>query len=93
MKGSVETLSGEVYEGDFRDGMANGQGEYVYMTRTRQTGQFRNDGMAAKGQFVDVDGTVSEGNFAGHVPAGQARINDRSGTTYRRATPVTLWSH
>ena len=61
--GKMTQANGTVYEGDFKDGLANGSGKCKFSNGDVYEGEFKNDLMHGKGKCVYADGEVYEGNW------------------------------
>ena len=61
--GKMTYDDGTVYEGDFKDGLANGRGKCEFADGNVYEGEFENDLMHGRGKMTYADGNVYEGNW------------------------------
>ena len=55
------TYNGIKYVGEFKDGMAHGQGTYTYANGDKYVGEFKDNLLNGQGTFTTTDGTVEKG--------------------------------
>jgi hypothetical protein len=54
-------FAGNMYMGDFRNGIMHGQGTYTFSNGNKYTGEFKNGIRHGQGTYTHADGTVQEG--------------------------------
>lgn len=73
----------EVYQGQFKHNLRNGEGVFQYHDGAKYTGGWRDGARDGQGKMVWKDGSVYTGGFQNDGRHGQGKIvNERSGYTY-----------
>ncbi len=67
----VELENGDIYEGDFVDGVRTGSGTYVWANGNEYQGDFLNNQMHGEGTYRWTDGRTYIGSFIADEPHGQ----------------------
>ncbi|KAM7085628.1 MORN repeat-containing protein 2-like [Molossus nigricans] len=61
--GRLQHVSGEVYEGHFKDNMFHVLGTYTFPTGEKYIGNFNENRVEGEGQYTDIQGLEWCGNF------------------------------
>ena len=87
-KGTKYTQNGKIiYEGDFVDGLMEGNGKFIHENGDYYIGQFRNNLANGKGTEYDVFGVIIyEGDFVDDVRNGDGEEFDKDGKMLRFVT-------
>ena len=71
-RGTLQTLRGDVYEGDFKNGFKHGSGRMRYANGiSSYEGDWSYNKIEGKGISVDELGNRYEGNFLGNMRHGE----------------------
>ena len=82
-KGIMFNFSGKyIYEGDFVNGIMEGNGIIKYMNGSWYEGQFKNDKYEGKGKFVFKNGNIYEGEFNNNFMNGKGKYIYTDGKIY-----------
>lgn len=81
IKEKMKTIKGNVYEGDFVNGEANGKGKMTYPDGIYE-GDFVNGKSHGKGKMTYFNGDVCEGDFANGEANGKGKMTDSHGNIY-----------
>jgi hypothetical protein len=68
------------YEGEYRDGKADGYGVLNTPGEARYEGEFKNNNMHGHGVIISVDGKRLEGNYLNGLPHGTMVVTSPDGT-------------
>ena len=74
--------SGEVYEGEFKDGKRNGNGKHTYADGAVYEGEFKDDERSGNGKYTHPSGVVYEGKFEDGKLNGKGKYTYASGAVY-----------
>jgi hypothetical protein len=74
--------NGEKYEGEFRDGKANGQGTYTWPDGDRYVGEFRDGKANGQGTYTSADGRRYVGEWRDDEKEGQGTYTWPNGEKY-----------
>ena len=73
---------GSVYEGEFKNGLRNGQGKYTMSDGFVYEGTWRDDQIQGAGVARYPTGQIYEGQFKQGVPHGKGTMTFADGTIY-----------
>ena len=73
---------GSKYEGEFKDGILNGQGTKTWPNGQKYVGEFRNGKFNGQGTLTSPDGSKYEGEFKDGLPNGQGTLTIPNGKKY-----------
>ena len=65
--------SGATYEGEWKGGFRDGQGEQIWTDGATYEGEWRDNRAYGKGKFTHVDGDIYEGNWVNDKANGQGK--------------------
>ena len=84
MKGGmkVKYKSGIIYDGDIKDGMANGKGKMTWVDGSVYVGNFKNDRSHGRGKMVWANGEVYEGSYKNGLKDGKGKYTWPDGEFY-----------
>lgn len=80
-QGKARFKNGDLYTGQWRQGLMHGRGIYVFRSRARYEGEFAKGAMHGQGKMRYPDGAVYEGQWADNKKAGRGRLVTPSGKT------------
>ncbi len=79
--GKAAFKNGDVYAGQWRDGLMHGRGIYLFRTKARYEGEFYEGAMQGEGVMRYPDGSYYVGGWAGNKKAGRGKLVRPSGKT------------
>ena len=85
--GKMTYADGNVYEGNFKDGLANGLGKCEYADGAVYEGKFKNGQRHGRGKMTYADGDVYEGEFENDERHGRGKMT-ANGDVY-----IGPWNH
>lgn len=68
------------FEGDYRDGLLDGKGVYIFANGARYEGEYRDDLRHGRGLLIEPDGTSYDGEWRQGLPNGQGTLKEANGT-------------
>lgn len=71
---------GSRFEGEYRDGLLNGRGVYVFANGSRYDGEYADDLRSGRGVFTHPDGESYDGEWRDGLPSGPGRLKRADGT-------------
>ena len=80
--GTYKYPSGDVYEGQWKDGWHNGQGTFKWTNRDVYEGQFKDNKMNGQGTFKWANGGIYKGQRKNNKCDGQGTYKYPSGSVY-----------
>ena len=80
-KGTKKYLSG-TYEGDWKDGLRDGQGKYTWTNGDTYTGTWSEDKRHGQGVYVWHDGSKYKGNYSHGIRSGYGIYYYTNGSIY-----------
>jgi tetratricopeptide (TPR) repeat protein len=80
-RGKMVYSNGNIYEGDFVNGKAEGHGTSNFADRATYTGQYSKDLFHGKGKYNYPDGSVYDGNWVNGKIEGRGKYFNSNGTT------------
>lgn len=80
--------NGDVYHGQFSNGMKNGKGIYIYQDGSKYEGDFKNDLRDGKGLFNYLDGSIYDGFWKEDQPFGKGQYIDLSNRKFNGNWPL-----
>jgi hypothetical protein len=81
-KGKATAACGDIYEGDFVEGLLNGKGKKTFADGTVYEGDFVEGLFEGKGKYTDVEGSVYEGDFKADKMNGKGKLTSTNGNVY-----------
>ena len=81
-KGVCRYSSGDVYEGDFKNGVRDGIGTYRHKDGAVYTGEYKDDKCNGQGKYVYTNGDVYEGGFKDGHRHGHGVYRHKNGAVY-----------
>lgn len=81
-KGKLELRSGEMFEGDWVNGLLDGKGVHVDAGGNRYEGTFSEGVPDGAGRYLARTGEIFEGSFVGGLRQGKGRTRLAGGTVY-----------
>ena len=69
--GKTVNINGEMYEGEFKQGIREGRGKLILSNEDRFEGNFVKGKLEGYGKFISKDGEVYEGEFINGIPNGK----------------------
>lgn len=81
-RGKMVYTVGDIYEGDFVNGIREGQGTYTFQTGVVYVGQFANNLFNGKGTMKFADGKSYEGDYVNGKIEGQGILTEKTGDYY-----------
>lgn len=81
-EGKMVYSNGNIYEGDFINGKADGQGTSNFADSATYTGQYSNDLFHGKGKYIYPNGSIYDGNWVKGKIEGRGKFVNSNGTTY-----------
>ena len=82
-----------VYEGEWEDGLANGQGTMTWESGTVYEGEFAGGKRSGQGTMTWADGAVYEGEWVNGLRNGQGTYTKTNGYYYGRRDYVGQWEN
>ena len=79
--GKANFKNGDVYAGQWQDGLMHGRGVYLFRTKARYEGEFYRGVMQGEGVMRYPDGTYYSGGWSGNKKAGRGKLVRPSGKT------------
>ncbi len=70
----ITLVNGDVYEGEFKDGVKEGKGKLIFFEGGIYDGDFKDDQASGKGKLILPNGEVYEGDFRGGINSGRAKF-------------------
>ena len=80
--GIYRYASGDMYEGEWRNGKLMGQGKYTYADGDIHEGGYKDDKRRGQGKYICVNGDAYEGCFKNSKHHGQGKYSYANGTVY-----------
>lgn len=71
---------GSRFEGEYREGLLNGRGVYVFANGSRYDGEYADDLRSGRGVFTHPDGESYDGEWRSGLPNGPGRLKRADGT-------------
>jgi hypothetical protein len=68
--------TGDLYKGNFKDGMKHGLGELQFYSGDKYIGEFFQDQQHGKGKYISNNGYIYNGNFSFGTLLGDGEIRD-----------------
>lgn len=81
-KGAYTFTDGTIYEGDFKNGLKEGQGRIIYPNGDLYEGEFKNDKMNGKGR-LRTQNVYFEGFFKDDEIEGDVTLIDEEGKEHK----------
>ena len=83
-KGRIEfLLTGDRYEGDFKNDKITGKGTYIWKNGCQYTGDFVNGEMNGEGKFTWPNGSEYEGEYANGIREGLGKLTWSNGKVFK----------
>ena len=76
------TASGNIYEGEYKDGLIHGEGKFTYANGRKYVGEFKNGFMEGKGTDTYTNGSRYEGDFIRNDKHGYGILEYYNGSRY-----------
>jgi hypothetical protein len=80
--GTLTLANGEKYEGEFADGMGNGEGEYFFPDGSMYEGEWKDFKYHGRGTMTFADGSKYEGEFRNGKRDGYGKMSFADGEIY-----------
>lgn len=80
--GKMEYENGNVYEGQWVDGVRQGKGKITFANKSSYEGTWSNDKIAGRGIYTYFNGNVYDGQLENGVPAGFGKMTYINGDVY-----------
>ncbi|TNV82234.1 hypothetical protein FGO68_gene9293 [Halteria grandinella] len=77
--GSMQNEDGHSYQGDYKQGERQGQGQWNWSNRDSFLGQWQNDSRIGQGRYTNADGTYYEGEWMGDKQVGVHKHYNKDG--------------
>ena len=79
----INNISGDIYEGNFKDDLFDGEGHYIYkMSGQEYKGEYKNGLMHGKGLYEWSQGEYYKGSFVNGKKEGNGEMHWADGRTY-----------
>ena len=79
----VNKISGDIYEGNFKDDLFDGEGHYIYKTSGQEyTGEYKNGLMHGKGLYEWSQGEYYRGSFVNGKKEGNGEMHWADGRSF-----------
>jgi len=78
----ISFANGDLYVGNWEDGMQHGQGKYMYANGSTYEGYWRNGKYDGSGQLTVPDGSCYVGYWKEHKKHGVGKFTDANGSSY-----------
>ncbi len=78
----AKDFKGDVYEGEFKDGLPNGHGSETFISGHKYIGEFKNNLYNGQGAFFHANGDKYVGEFKNGLPHGQGTSTFGGGNKY-----------
>lgn len=82
-KGNFKDINGSVYEGDFANGLKEGNGMLTFPDGSRYWGEFSMDLFNGQGEFIWNDGNYYKGSFKKGAIHGSGQLKLSNGDKYK----------
>ena len=89
--GSQEWTDGDKYEGQYKDGKANGQGTYTFPDGEKYVGQFKDGSFNGQGTYTFADGNKYVGQYKDNKKNGQGTFTWGDGSQWNGDKYVGQW--
>ena len=83
-EGKMTYANGNIYEGEWLNGRANGKGKMIYANGDKYEGEWLNGQANGIGEFTDASGNQIKGKFANGVIHDYACFMNQDGYSYRQ---------
>lgn len=81
-KGKLTFVSGNVYEGDFKDGLKHGKGVFIGKGK-KYEGEYVEGKKHGYGEYTDTDGSIYKGNYSKNNKSGKGMLYDPKTKTWK----------
>jgi hypothetical protein len=79
----IYNISGDIYEGEYKDDLFNGNGHYIWKTTGQEyKGEYKNGLMHGKGLFEWSEGEYYRGNFVDGKKEGEGELHMGNGRSF-----------
>ena len=79
----IYKISGDIYEGEYKDDLFDGQGHYIWKTNGQEyQGEYKEGLMHGKGLFEWSDGEYYRGNFVNGKKEGEGELHMGNGRSF-----------
>jgi len=80
--GEMQYANGPVYKGEWKNGMYDGNGTYIWNDGTQYTGEWRQNQMCGFGKMMHANGDVYEGTYTFGMKYGYGKMTYSNGDVY-----------
>ena len=80
--GKYRSASGDVYDGEYKDGKRHGHGKYTWADGTVYDGEYKDNKMHGHGTYTWADGTVYDGEYKDDKRHGHGKGTSADGSVY-----------
>jgi len=81
-KWAMHYVHGDVFEGNYKNGLIDGFGKYTWVSGSVYEGNYKNDAQNGFGKYTWVSGNVYEGNYKNNAQNGYGKMTWSNGDIY-----------